>query len=121
MTVIKKVSFTLAALFGVFYFENAVEAQDVNRRTVKTFSEYKAEEQARMYEWYGHGQPPLIAPAAGPVFSTQSDRPQRRHWWEDDIGIKRYVPPLGSERRPFVIQVEPAPPSGPPMLLAPAR
>ncbi len=120
MTIINKVALTSIALLGVTFFEKAVEAQDVNRRTVKNFSEYRAEEKARMYEWYGHGHPPLIAPAAGPAIGSRLERKPHREWWETDVGIKRYVPPLGSSSRPFVIQVEPAPLDAP-VLLAPVR
>lgn len=111
MPIMKKVGLTTLALLGVICFENSVNAQDVNRRTVKNFSDYRAEEQARMYDWYGHGRPQLIEPAAGPTAASRLERAPRRGWWEEDIGIKRYVPPLGSARRPFFIQVEPAPPT----------
>jgi hypothetical protein len=120
VTIINKIALTSLALLGVILFEKAVAAQDVNRRGVKNFSEYQAEEKARMYEWYGHGHPPLIAPAAGPAVATRLERKPRREWWDGDVGIRRYEPPLGSRSRPFTIQVEPASPDAP-VLLAPVR
>ena len=119
MAKISKSGLLVAAFVGVACAAASAEAQDVNRRSVKNFSEYRAEEQARMYEWYGYGRPQLIEPAAGPTVAMQTEPPARLQRWREDIGIKRYVPRLGSPERPFVIQVEPAPSS--PVVLAPVR